>query len=108
MGARYEWSGNRAAGAGSMEIVEASAGRQVAIDLRFSKPVKARNPTVFTLNPLGPESTEVTWAMTSRRGPLLRVFARLIKLDATLAKQFDEGLESLGRAARSAPGSAPR
>lgn len=108
VGARYEWSGNRAAGAGSMEIVGAAAGRQVAIDLRFSKPIRAANPTVFTLNPLGPERVEVTWTMTSRRGPLLSLFARVIKLDAMLGKQFEEGLEALGRAARTEPGSGQR
>lgn len=108
VGARYEWSGNREAGAGSMEIVEASAGRQVAIDLRFSKPIRAANPTVFTLDPLGPGSTEVTWTMTSRRGLLMRLFARVAKLDAMLGEQFEEGLESLGRAARTAPGSGQR
>lgn len=108
VGARYEWSGNRAAGAGSMEIVEASAGRQVAIDLRFSKPIRAANPTVFTLDPLGPGSTEVTWTMTSRRGLLMRLFARVAKLDAMLGAQFEEGLESLGRAARAEPGSGRR
>lgn len=108
VGARYDWSGNAKAGAGSMEIVGASAGRQVVIDLRFSKPVKATNSTVFTLKPVGPESTEVTWTMTSRRGLLMRVFARLAKMDAMLGTQFEEGLEALGRAARTENGSGRR
>lgn len=101
VGARYEWSGNAKAGAGSMEIVDASAGRQVVIDLRFSKPIKGINPTTFTLVPRGPESTEVTWHMTGRRGPLLRIMSRLIKMDKVLGDQFEQGLASLGRAARS-------
>lgn len=49
VGARYEWSGDAKAGSGSMEIVDASPGRQVVIDLRFTKPVKGVNPTTFTL-----------------------------------------------------------
>ncbi len=45
-GAVYQWSGNRKAGQGRMEIVEASEPSQVRIDLVFEKPWKARNETV--------------------------------------------------------------
>ncbi|MGX1768421.1 SRPBCC family protein [Dietzia sp. NPDC055343] len=99
VGARYEWSGNAKAGAGSMEITGASAGRRVLIELRFLKPFKATNPTVITLEPLGPERTEVTWQMTGTRGPVMRALTRLVKMDDVLARQIDEGLEALGRAA---------
>jgi hypothetical protein len=100
VGARYEWSGDAKAGAGSMEIVSATPGRQVVIDLRFTKPIKGVNPTTFTLTPLGPDSTEVTWHMTGTRGPLLRVMSRLVKMDEVLGQQFEQGLADLGRAAR--------
>ncbi|KAA0918298.1 SRPBCC family protein [Dietzia sp. ANT_WB102] len=103
VGARYEWSGDTKAGSGSMEIVDAAAGRQVVIDLRFTKPIKGINPTTFTLTPLGPDSTEVTWHMTGRRGPFLRALSRLIKMDKILGEQFERGLASLGRAARTGP-----
>lgn len=103
VGARYRWSGNVRAGAGTMEIVEATAGRLVVVDLRFTKPFKATNPTTFTLNPVGPDATEVTWHMTGRRGPVMRVLSRLTGIDAMLAGQFDEGLRALGEAARSTP-----
>lgn len=102
VGAHYAWSGNAKAGAGSMEITGASAGRQVVIDLRFLKPFKATNPTVITLEPIGPDSTEVTWRMTGHRGILGRAVTRLVKMDAVLAKQIDEGLEALGREAAAA------
>lgn len=99
VGAKYAWSGNAKAGAGSMEIVGASAGRQVVIELRFLKPFKAVNPTVITLEPIGPNRTEVSWHMTGHRGVLMRTLTRLVKMDAVLAQQIDGGLEALGQAA---------
>lgn len=99
VGAHYAWSGNAKAGAGSMEIVDASAGRQVVIDLRFLKPFKATNPTVITLDPLDGDRTEVTWRMTGHRGALMRALTRVAKMDDVLAQQIDEGLQALGRAA---------
>lgn len=102
VGAHYAWSGNAKAGAGSMEIVDASAGRQVVIDLKFFKPFRATNPTVITLEPLADGRTEVTWRMTGQRGLVSRVLARVVKLDDALAHQIDEGLQALGRAAAAA------
>ena len=99
VGAHYAWSGNARAGAGSMEIIDASAGRQVVIDLRFLKPFKATNPTVITLEPLEGGRTEVTWRMTGQRGALMRALSRVVKMDDALAPQIDETLAELGRAA---------
>lgn len=99
VGAHYAWSGNARAGAGSMEIIDASAGRQVVIDLRFLKPFKATNPTVITLEPLEGGRTEVTWRMTGQRGALMRALSRVVKMDDALAHQIDQTLAELGRAA---------
>lgn len=102
VGAHYAWSGNAKAGAGSMEITDASAGQQVVIELKFLKPFKATNPTVITLDQIEPHRTEVTWHMTGHRGALARAFTRLVRMDAVLAKQIDEGIEALGREAAAA------
>ena len=99
VGSRYEWSGNAKAGAGSMEITGASAGRQVLIELRFLKPFRATNPTVITLAPVDGARTEVTWTMTGTRGALMRTLSRIVKMDDVLAGQIDQSLEALGRAA---------
>ena len=97
VGAHYAWSSNAKAGAGSMEIIDASAGRQVVIDLRFLKPFRATNPTVITLEPLQGGRTEVTWRMTGQRGALMRALSRVVKMDDALAHQIDETLAALGR-----------
>ncbi len=64
-GAVYRWSGNRKAGTGRMEIAESVPPRLVRIDLTFEKPFKARNETVFRIEPAG-EGSRVTWTMTGK------------------------------------------
>ena len=102
VGAHYAWSGNAKAGAGSMEITGAAAGRQVTIDLRFLKPFKATNPTTITLEPLDGGRTRVNWTMSSKRGAVMRAFSKIVKFDAVLADQIDQSLEALGREAAAA------
>src|SRR6478672_946381 len=65
-GAVYEWSGNSKAGAGRMEILDASPAK-VSIQLDFLKPFEAHNLTDFTLEPQGAGATRVNWVM---RGPM--------------------------------------
>ncbi|HMT49226.1 SRPBCC family protein [Dietzia sp. UBA5065] len=108
VGARYAWSGAGRAGAGAMEIVDAAAGRQVVIHLRLVDPVRARSTMVFTLRPLGPDTTDVTWTMSGRRGLLTRLLALRVGMDSMIDRQLEESLEALGRAARSETGSARR
>ena len=53
VGATYAWSGNRKAGAGSMEITDVTEPTGVGIRLSFLKPFKAENRIVFDLQPEG-------------------------------------------------------
>ena len=62
-GAWYSWSGNRKAGEGTMEIIDAVEPSSVHIALEFLKPFKSSSATTFNLEPKG-ETTEVTWTMT--------------------------------------------
>lgn len=91
-GARYAWAGNSKAGEGSMEIVESTPER-IEIDLEFLKPFKARNKTVFELQPHG-EGTHVVWTMSGERNLLLAVLGKLF-FDKAIAKDFDRGLTRL-------------
>jgi hypothetical protein len=43
VGAGYEWSGNRKAGSGTMEIVESVPSSRIKVRLQFTKPFKALN-----------------------------------------------------------------
>lgn len=99
VGAHYAWAGNNKVGEGSMEIT-ASTPEQVALDLEFLKPFKARNKTVFTLTPAG-AGTRVVWAMSGERNLAFALLGKLF-FDKAIAKDFDKGLAKLKAAAESA------
>ncbi len=93
-GAVYEWSGNRKAGKGRMQIVEATEPSLVRIDLVFEKPWKARNETVFTIA-RGASGSHVTWSMTGRRTPMTRVMEVFKTMDQLVGPDFEKGLARL-------------
>lgn len=98
VGATYEWSGNKKAGQGRMEILESDPSK-VVVDLRFLKPFKAENITRFDLVPAD-GGTDVTWTMTGRRGALMSLMGRLF-FDKAIGKDFEKGLARLKSAAES-------
>ncbi|MGW4088236.1 SRPBCC family protein [Nocardia sp. NPDC004750] len=97
VGARYAWSGNRKAGAGSMEIV-GSAEREIGVRLEFMKPMKATNMVTFILDPVE-TGTEVTWRMTGRQTGLMAVIGKLIPMDKFVGRDFEKGLARMQEAA---------
>ena len=101
IGAHYAWSGNRKAGAGSMEITDLDEHR-VVIDLQFTKPFKASNVTTFRLEPAGDDRTTVTWQMQGSRPLLMRVMGPLLDMDKMVGGDFEKGLDKLDEAARHA------
>lgn len=99
VGARYGWTGDRKAGAGTMTIL-ASSPEEIQIALEFTKPFKASNTITFTLAPV-PAGTCVIWRMDGVRGPLAGTFMKLMKMDDQIAADFDRGLASLKAVAES-------
>jgi hypothetical protein len=97
VGARYAWSGNRKAGAGSMEII-GSADREIGVRLDFLKPMKATNMVTFILDPVE-TGTEVTWRMTGRQTGLMGVIGKFIPMDRFVGRDFEKGLARLQQAA---------
>jgi uncharacterized protein YndB with AHSA1/START domain len=95
-GAQYSWRGNRKAGAGSMQILEAEEPRSIRLRLVFVKPFKAVNPTGFTFEP-DRGGTRVTWAMKGENKGLAAVFAKVMKIDAMVGKDFEKGLANLAQ-----------
>ena len=92
-GAVYAWEGNSKAGAGRMEIVDVTPSH-VLIDLRFLKPMEARNVAEFTLVPNG-NATTVTWSMHGPQPFLNKVVCLFLDMDAMVGKDFEAGLASL-------------
>jgi uncharacterized protein YndB with AHSA1/START domain len=93
-GAVYEWSGNRKAGQGRMEITDAVEPTSVRIDLRFDKPFPAQNVSAFTVEPRG-TSSFVTWRMTGPLNLVMRVIGVVRSMDAMVGPDFEKGLAAL-------------
>jgi uncharacterized protein YndB with AHSA1/START domain len=94
IGSVYEWSGNRKAGAGRMEITHADRPERVVIDLRFLKPFKSTSTTTFTLTPEA-GGTRVTWTMTGNRTMAVRLMGVFTSMDKLVGRDFDKGLTRL-------------
>lgn len=97
VGACYAWSGNRKAGAGSMQIT-ASSPERVELVLRFLKPFAAVNEVWFELVPVV-DSTVVTWRMRGRTSGLMAFLGPVIAMDRLVGRDFEKGLARLKDAA---------
>ena len=98
VGAVYEWSGNRKAGAGRMEVLEDEAPSGVTIDLQFLKPFKAHDTIRFNLVEAA-GATTVTWALTGPRTFMTKVMGIFKSMDAMVGPDFEKGLNRLKAAA---------
>ncbi len=98
VGAIYEWSGNRKAGQGRMEITEDVPGERVVIALDFLKPFKSSNTTIFELSEDG-GSTTVTWRMVGPKTLMNKVMGIFVSMDKMIGPSFEKGLAQLSAAA---------
>ena len=93
VGAHYAWSGNRKAGAGSMEITNSTPER-IDVLLSFLKPWKATNQVAFELTPAG-SGTDVTWRMWGENTGMAALFTKVFNMDKFIGKDFEKGLARL-------------
>ena len=93
-GAKYAWSGNRKAGEGTMEIIEATEGSSVKIALEFLKPFKSSSTTSFELRSDG-DSTSVTWTMSGPKTLMTRLMGIFKSMDNMIGPDFEKGLAQL-------------
>lgn len=94
VGSRYEWSGNRKVGQGSMEITAVDEDSRVDIDLTFVKPFKAENKVWMTLEP-AENGTDVTWAMSGEKTFMTKVMGIFKSMDSMVGPDFEAGLSNL-------------
>jgi hypothetical protein len=92
-GAVYAWTGNGKAGAGRMEILEASSSR-VLIRIDFFKPFAAHNTVEFLLAPQA-GSTQLTWAMYGPSPFVSKLMGLVLNMDRLIGKDFEKGLVNL-------------
>lgn len=96
-GATYSWTGNRRAGAGSMNITSSTPER-IEVDVAFLKPFPSRNSMTFAFDPFHAK-TRVTWRVSGGLSPLMAVVQRVRPLDKLIGPDFDRGLMQLQREA---------
>ncbi|GAB3623445.1 SRPBCC family protein [Mariniluteicoccus endophyticus] len=93
VGQRYTWKGNKKAGEGSMEVVEADTQR-VRIAVNFLKPFKSSSMSVFTLRPEGAR-THVHWTMEGQQNALMGLVGHLYPMDRMMGRDLEKGLARL-------------
>ncbi len=94
-GAKYVWEGNEKAGAGTMQITEATAPSKVVIKLDFSKPFEGHNIAEFKLEPHGDDETTVTWSMSGPSPVMMKVVGLFMNMDQMIGNDFEVGLDNL-------------
>lgn len=95
VGATYGWEGNNKAGAGTMTVTEAIPGRRIGIELAFTRPFKATNQAVFTIEPADGGNVTVTWALSGNHTFMSKAFTMFVPMDKLVGGEFERGLAKL-------------
>jgi uncharacterized protein YndB with AHSA1/START domain len=99
VGAVYEWSGNRKAGQGRMEITKAEEPSQVVVAVQFIKPFKSTSTSRFELAE-DPDGTLVTWRMTGAKTLATKIMGVFKSMDDFIGADYDTGLARLADAVK--------
>lgn len=97
-GAAYAWEGNKAVGAGRMEILQAQAPSKLSIKLDFIRPFEGHNTTDFSLNPSSDSAkpgTTVTWLMQGPTPFVSKLMQVFVSMDSLIGKDFEAGLAKM-------------
>lgn len=92
----YAWdSVNKAAGKGEQEIKNIIDGKQLDIEVRFEKPMKAVGKTPFYCEAISENETKVFWGMNSKMNYPMNIMLLFINFDKLLGKDIDISLNNL-------------
>lgn len=100
-GQRYTWRGNRKAGEGMMEVLEADD-RSARIAVNFRKPFRSSSISSFTLDEAARGGTRVTWAMEGQQNAVMGLIGRFYSMDKMMGPDFEKGLARLKAASEQA------
>jgi hypothetical protein len=92
-GAVYDWSGNRKAGQGRMEVT-GDEPLEVVVAVTFLKPFTSTSTATFRLEPEGP-ATKVTWTMVGPKTIASRMMSVVGGMDKLIGTDFEKGLARL-------------
>jgi hypothetical protein len=96
VGAVCEWASRGSAGAGRMEIVEASS-QGVLVRVAWKRPFVATNMNAFALAERG-NATLVTWTLEGEYVFILKLMAPVFGVDRLMGGHLERGLAALKRA----------
>lgn len=99
VGSSYAWQGNSDMGSGKMTVAKLDAPKSLDIDLEFTTPMAARNPTHFEFA-AAPEGTKVTWTMSGTNGFMGKLFTTFMNMDKMVGTSFEQGLAALDTVAQ--------
>lgn len=91
---------DKKAGAGHLEITEASQPSLVTFRLLMTKPFACDNVVKFTLTPRG-GGTDVTWAMSGPQPFFFKLMGTVMDCDKMCGSMFEKGLATLKTVAES-------
>jgi hypothetical protein len=94
VGAKFAWDGNNQVGSGRMAIIESRPNDSIKIDLNFTRPMQAKNLTVFSFKPEA-GGTRITWTMSGSNGFMGKLFGLIVNCDKMVGGQFETGLENM-------------
>ena len=98
VGATYEWQGNREAGHGRMDVVDATPPSQLGISIHFIEPFDSTNRVVFALAPEA-GGTRVVWSMDGPALYITKLMGLFFSMDRMVGGDFERGLTTLKSAA---------
>jgi uncharacterized protein YndB with AHSA1/START domain len=93
-GAWYTWSGNSDVGSGRMEVLSASP-EAVVYQVSFIEPFESQAKATLSIEPVGSESVEVTWAFDQDANFGTKVMTVFMDMDAMLGADFEKGLSNM-------------
>lgn len=92
-GAAYDFAGPRAAGRGSLTVLDAAPDK-VRMRLTMTAPLRCENTIEFLLVP-GVQGTGVTWAMVGRSPFIAKLMGLLFDPDRMCGRELENGLAAL-------------
>lgn len=96
-GAVYEWSGNRKAGSGRMEVTGDDP-LEVTVAVTFLKPFRSSSVATFRLEPAD-RATTVSWTMVGPMTLATKAMSLVGGMDKMIGPDFEKGLTRLKAAA---------
>lgn len=96
VGFTSKWSSpHKSVGEGEQEITKLIPNERMETEIRFFKPFKATCPGYFNVKAVNENQTKVEWGFSGNMPYPMNIMLGLMKMEATLGKDFEEGLQNM-------------